>query len=77
MCLSKIDGKIEWTKHSYKDDYGKYLGEFEKLIPNDQGTYTFIDCKKYIGNGRTVNTMVKEHSLDLMEQSISENTRMG
>jgi hypothetical protein len=50
LYLSKIDGKMEWTKYSYRDDDdGKYLGEFENLIPNGQGTYTFPDGKKYVG----------------------------
>ena len=49
LYLSKIDGKMEWTKYSYRDDDGKYLGEFENLIPNGQGTYTFPDGEKYVG----------------------------
>ena len=50
LYLSKIDGEMEWIQDSYRyDDDGKYLGEFENLIPNGQGTYTFPDGEKYVG----------------------------
>ena len=51
-----------------EDKDRKYVGEIENGLPNGQGTYTWSDGRKCVGEYKDGKIMVKGFSLILMEQ---------
>jgi len=58
LFLGKVNGESEWLKNDDEDTDGKYLGEIRNGVPEGQGTLTFPDGTKYVGewkNGKEWN----------------------
>ena len=46
------DRKLGWYEKGDKVKDGEYVGEIENRKPNGQGTHTYSNGEKYVGNGR-------------------------
>jgi len=58
LYTSKKNGEWGWYKSGDDKKDGKYVGEIENKVPNGQGTLTFSDRWKFIGewkNGKIWN----------------------
>ena len=49
LFLRVENGELNCFENGNEDSDGKYIGEIINGKPNGQGTYTFPDGKKYVG----------------------------
>jgi len=75
LFLKNVDGEMKWVNGDSGNE-GKYEGEIENWKPNGIGNITYLIGIKYVGNGRMVNIMVKEHLLYLMVRNMLGNGKM-
>jgi len=70
------NGKPDGRGIKFKPYGGKYFGEWKNGKEHGQGTETSPDGIHMKVNGRMGKKMAKEHTLGMMEESMSGNTRM-
>ena len=49
MFFIKRNRKLGWYEDGDEKKDGKYVGEIENMKPNGQGTHTYSNEKKYVG----------------------------
>ena len=49
LFYRKVNGKWRWHENGNEDYHEKFVGEIENGKPNGQGTETFPDGDKYVG----------------------------
>ena len=68
---------IQWKTFGNEKLQPKYEGQITFGELNGQGTYTWSDGRKYVGDTRMGNKMVKGHTFTMMEGSMKGNGRLG
>jgi len=48
-CVINRNRKLGWYEDGDEKKDGKYVGEIENMKPNGQGTHTYSNGKKYVG----------------------------
>ncbi len=70
-----VEGGKKWFKSGDEKTQVKFEGDILNGVPNGQGTLTWPNGQKYVGEFKDGKEMVKEHSLGLMDKSMLGNSR--
>ena len=69
--------KLEGVESKNNKDFGKYEGEMKNGVPNGQGTSTYTDGGKYVGEfkyGDTWNGIYYDKNGNILEKTVNGKT---
>ena len=49
LFLRNVNGEPKWFEDDDEDNDGKYFGEIENGVPDGQGTFSWSNGDKYVG----------------------------